>query len=174
MAPLFVSCVSAPVATSALQMSALPARLEKKTTLVPSGEKRGWKSPPGPVVSARSEPSWSERSQMFISPERSELNAIVRPSGDHAPRLSSRVEDTSRSGGPMGRLESGASGRRQRSAFWRRIAKASRVPSAERAASTSWPAPVVICSSRPSGCPSAVTGTRQMLRPPPRGDEKYT
>ena len=41
-------------------------------------------------------------SQRFISPSRSELKAIVRPSGDQAPRLSTRVDDDHRRCGDAG------------------------------------------------------------------------
>ena len=47
---------------------------------------------------------------MFMSPVRSELKAIVRPSPDQAPRLSSRVVAMSCSGGPAGRPVSGDDG----------------------------------------------------------------
>jgi hypothetical protein len=82
----------------------------------------------------RSEPSGSERIQMFISPWRS---------GDHAPRLSTRVVTTTGSGSPVGRAVVGDTGNRQRSAFIPRTAKASRLPSGAMAGCTSLPAPVV-------------------------------
>ena len=56
----FVSWTSLPDATSTFQMSAFPERDEKKTIQRPSGDQVGWKSPPGPFVSWRVEPSASE------------------------------------------------------------------------------------------------------------------
>ena len=78
---------------------------------------------------------------MFISPLRSELNAIDRPSGDHAPRLSSRLVAMVSRGAPVGRPLDGSTGSVQMLAFWRRIEKARRAPSGEGAGSRSWPAP---------------------------------
>jgi len=58
-----------------------------------------------------------------MSPLRSELNAICVLSGDHAPRLSSRVLATTSSGWPVAKPVCGDTGSRQRSAFCRKIAK---------------------------------------------------
>ncbi len=109
---------------------------------------------------------------MFISPVRSELNAIDRPSGDQEPRLSTRVVLRIGSGAPVARPVSGETGSRQRSALMPRTAKTSRRPSGCRDGCTSSPAPVVSCSAGPFGAPSAATGMRQTLMPPPRDDEK--
>ena len=48
----------------------------------------------------RVDPSRSEWIHRFIGPARSELNATSCPSGDHSPRLSSRVVATSGCGAP--------------------------------------------------------------------------
>src|SRR2546422_8471245 len=68
---------------------------------------------------------------------------MAAPSGDQDPRLSSRVVETTSWGGPVDRPVPGSTGSFQRSAFCRRMAKARRPPSADTAASTSCPAPVV-------------------------------
>ncbi len=119
-------------------------------------------------MSCRSEPSASERTQRFISPPRSELKAIERPSGDQAPRLSSRVVATTASGSPVGSAEAGSRGSLQMSAFCCSTEKVSFDPSGASATWRSRPAPVVICCSGPAGSPAAVTSARQTLRLPPR------
>ena len=107
---------------------------------------------------------------MFISPWRSELKAIIRPSGDQAPRLSSRVETTTGVGGPVAAPVSGETGSCQRSALRPRTANASRWPSGAGVGSMSSPAPVVSCRGAPAAWPSAPTAMRQTLIPPPRFD----
>src|SRR5262245_60951093 len=109
---------------------------------------------------------------MFISPLRSELNAIDRPSGDHDPRLSSRLVAMVSRGTPAGRPVAGSTGSVQRLAFWRRMENASLAPSGESEGSRSCPAPVVICCGAPRGLPLAVTPILQRLRPPVRYDAK--
>src|SRR5271163_3770379 len=99
-------------------MFGLPEREEKNTILFWSGDQFGWKSPPGPVVSWRVPESESVNSQMFMSPARSELKAIIVPSGDHAPLLSSRVVLITASGAPVASPVDGKTGSLQMSAFW--------------------------------------------------------
>ena len=107
-----------------------------------------------------------------MSPARSELNATRCPSGDQAPRLSSRVVAMTSCGGPVGWPLAGETGSFQMSAFWPRIENAMRRPSAEIVRLTSWPAPEVICWGRPAGPPFALTGMRQRFMPPLRNEEK--
>jgi hypothetical protein len=109
---------------------------------------------------------------MFMSPSRSELKAMNRPSGDQAPRLSSRLLAMSGSPGPVGSAVAGSTGSRQRSAFCDSTVKASRSPEGVGEGWMSCPAPVVNCSGCPPGAPAAVTGMRQTFQPPPRYDEK--
>src|SRR5216683_6050878 len=158
--------------TSTSQMFGVPEREEKKTIFFSSGDQFGWKSPPCPVVSWRALESAGESSHRFISPARSELKATVLLSGDHAPRLSSRVVLTTASGDPRGSPVCGRTGSFQMSAFWCSVAKAMRLPSREVATSTSCPAPVVTCCSGPLTVPSRLTGARQMFMPPLRYEEK--
>src|SRR5712672_4880234 len=91
MAELEVKRFNPPLAISTSQRFGFPEREEKKTILFASGDQFGWKSPPWPVVSWRALGSDGESNQMFMSPARSELKATALLSGDHAPRLSSRV-----------------------------------------------------------------------------------
>ena len=107
-----------------------------------------------------------------MSPPRSELNATELPSGDQAPRLSSRVVLMRGSGSPVGKPFAGDTGNRQMSAFWRSVVKAMSLPSREIAGSTSWPAPVVTCCSGPSSAPSAVMAARQRFVLPLRSELK--
>src|SRR5258708_39282759 len=90
-----------PLAISTSQRFGVPEREEKKTIFFSSGDQFGWKSPPWPVVSWRALESAGESSHRFMSPARSELKATVLLSGDHAPRLSSRVVLTTGSGDPL-------------------------------------------------------------------------
>src|SRR5712691_1432987 len=108
---------NAPLATSASQRFGVPEREEKKTIFFPSGDQFGWKSPPWPVVSWRALGSAGESSQTFMSPARSELKATALLSGDHAPRLSSRVVLTTASGDPLDSPVCGRTGSFQMSAF---------------------------------------------------------
>src|SRR5216684_8321431 len=158
--------------TSTSQMFGVPEREERKTIFFSSGDQFGWKSPPCPVVSWRGFESAGENSQIFMSPARSELKATILPSGDHAPRLSSRVVLITASGDRRGIPLCGRTGSFQMSAFWRSVAKAMRLPSGEVATSTSCPAPVVICCGGPPIVPSPLTGARQMFIPPLRYEEK--
>src|SRR5215469_9627983 len=103
-------------------MFGLPEREEKKASFFLSGDQLGWKSPPCPLVTCRVLESARANSQMFISPARSELKAIMLPSGDHAPLLSSRVVLITASGAPVGRPVFGETGSLQMSAFWRNVA----------------------------------------------------
>ena len=91
MAEFDVNRVNAPLETSTSQTFGLPEREEKNKILFPSGDQFGWKSPPCPVVSWRGFEFAGENNQIFMSHARSELKATILPSGDHAPRLSSRV-----------------------------------------------------------------------------------
>jgi len=100
------------------------------------------------------------------------LNAIVLPSGDQAPRLSSRVVAITSCAAPAGFPVTGDTGSFQTSAFCLRIENAIDRPSDEIAAETSWPAPAVTCCGTPIGAPSLDTGMLQMLIPPPRSEEK--
>jgi hypothetical protein len=59
---------------------------------------------------------------MFMSPARSELKAIIVPSGDHALLLSSRVVLMTASGVPVASPVCGETGSLQMSAFWRSVA----------------------------------------------------
>src|SRR6266478_7496014 len=102
MAEFDVKRRNAPPATSTSHTFGIPEREEKKTTFFLSGDQFGWKSPPCPVVSWRTFESVCENSQIFMSPARSELKATILSSGDHAPRLSSRVVLTTASGDPRG------------------------------------------------------------------------
>src|SRR5229473_2740589 len=163
---------NAPLATSTSHTFGVPEREEKKAIFRSSGDQFGWKSPPCPVVSWRALESVGESSHRFISPARSELKATVLLSGDHAPRLSSRVVLTTASGDPLTSPVCGRTGSFQMSAFWRSVAKAMRLPSGEVATSTSCPAPVVICCGGPPTVPSPLTGARQMFIPPLRYEEK--
>src|SRR5713226_4023886 len=167
-----VKRLNTPLATSTSQTFGLPEREEKKTIFFRSGDQFGWKSPPRPVVSWRAFESPVENCQIFMSPARSELKATILPSGDHAPRLSSRVVLTTASGDPLGSPVCGTTGSFQMSAFWRSVAKARRLPSGEVATSTSCPAPVVTCCSGPLIVPSPLTGARQIFMPPLRYEEK--
>src|ERR1700687_5762279 len=167
-----VKRLNVPLATSTSQTLGLPEREEKKTIFFSSGDQFGWKSPPCPVVSWRGFESAGENSQIFMSPARSELKATILPSGDHAPRLSSRVVLITASGDPPGIPLCGRTGSLQMSAFCRSVAKARRLPSGEGATSTSCPAPVVTCCSGPPTVPSPLTGARQMFIPPLRYEEK--
>src|SRR6266852_5638476 len=172
MAEFDVTRRNAPLAISTSHTFGIPEREEKKTTFFLSGDQFGWKSPPCPVVSWRTFESVCENSQIFMSPARSELKATILSSGDHAPRLSSRVVLTTVSGDPRGSPVCGRTGSFQMSAFWRSVAKAMRLPSGEVATSTSCPAPVVICCGGPPIVPSPLTGARQMFIPPLRYEEK--
>src|SRR5882672_603218 len=161
-----------PLETSTSQTFGVPEREEKKTIFFSSGDQFGWKSPPCPVVSWRAFESVDESSQIFMSPARSELKATMLLSGDHAPRLSSRVVLTTASGAPAASPVCGRTGSFQMSAFWRSVANAIPLPSGEVATSTSCPAPVVTCCSGPLTVPSLLTGARQMFIPPLRYEEK--
>ncbi len=167
-----VKSLNAPLAISTSQTFGFPEREEKKTMFFSSGDQFGWKSPPCPIVSWRGLESAGENSQIFMSPARSELKATILPSGDHAPRLSSRVVLITASGDPRGIPLCGRTGSFQMSAFWRSVANARRPPSGEVATSTSCPAPVVTCCSGPLAVPSPLTGARQMFMPPLRYEEK--
>ena len=96
---------------------------------------------------------------------------MAAPSGDHAPREFSRVVAMTGSGAPVAAPVAASTGRRQMSAFCLRIAQTSR-PLCATSRSTSCPGPAVTCSIAPIGVPFPSTGTRQMLMPPPRYDEK--
>src|SRR5690348_2710791 len=80
-----VKRLNAPPTTPTSQTFGFPEREEKKTIFFSSNDQFGWKSPPCPVVSWRGLESDGENIQMFMSPARSELNATILPSGDHAP-----------------------------------------------------------------------------------------
>src|SRR6202040_3468483 len=95
-----VKRLNPPLASSTSQRFGFPEREEKKTIFFASGDQFGWKSPPWPAVSWRALASPGESSQIFMSPARSELKAPILLSGDHAPRLSSRVVLTTASGKP--------------------------------------------------------------------------
>src|SRR5215469_17940699 len=153
-------------------MFGLPERDEKKAILFSSGDQLGWKSPPCPVVSCLVLESASVKSQMFMSPARSELNATMLPLGDHAPLLSSRVVLITASGVPVGSPVCGETGSLQMSAFWRNVAYARRLLSGETVTSMSCPAPVVTCCKDPLTVPFDLIGIRQMFMPPLRSDEK--
>src|SRR5712672_451562 len=103
-----------PLATSTSQRFGVPEREEKKTIFFSSGDQFGWKSPPWPLVSWRALGSSGESSQIFMSPARSELKATALLSGDHAPRLSSRVVLTTASGEPLTSPVCGKTGSFQR------------------------------------------------------------
>src|SRR6266852_1126255 len=128
---------NAPLETSTSQTFGVPEREEKKAIFFSSGDQFGWKSPPCPLVSCRALESADESSQMFMSPARSELKATILLSSDHAPRLSSRVVLTTASGEARDSPVCGRTGSFQMSAFWRSVAKATRLPSGEVATSTS-------------------------------------
>jgi hypothetical protein len=109
---------------------------------------------------------------MFMSPSRSELNAICRPSGAHDARLSTRVVATSVCGTPVARPVTGSTGRRPDVGVDAHH-REREVPAVGRHADLAIVAgAVVTCCGAPSGAPSFVIGTRQMLSPPPRDDEK--
>src|SRR5260370_7974168 len=84
-APFEVNCFIAPVATSTSQMFGLPEREEKKAIFFPSGDQFVWKSPPRPVVSCRELDSVNEKTQISISPPRSQFQAMFLPSHNHSP-----------------------------------------------------------------------------------------
>ena len=109
---------------------------------------------------------------MFMLPERSELKAMLSPSGDQEPRVSSRVLATTAWGSPVGWPVSADTGNLHRSAFCLRTENAKRLPLRERASSTSWLPPVVTCSGGPARDPSEKTGARHTLSPPLRYEEK--
>src|SRR5229473_4426252 len=117
MAEFDVTRRNAPLAISTSHTFGVPEREEKKTIFFPSGDQFGWKSPPCPVVSWRALGSAGESSQTFMSPARSELKANALLSGDHAPRLSSRVVLTTASGAPRGSPVCERTGSFQMSAF---------------------------------------------------------
>src|SRR5439155_23493123 len=109
---------------------------------------------------------------MFMLPERSELKAMLSPSGDQEPRVSSRVLATTAWGSPVGWPVSADTGNLHRSAFSLRTETAKRLSLRDRASSTSWLPPVLSCSGGPARDPSENTGSCHTLSPSPPYQEK--